>query len=73
MTDLLRFEHLGEAAYEAMYDARDRYSVKPHYEDACMYFSQAIAEAERLNLPAEAARLVQRRAHIRAVYDSQFR
>jgi hypothetical protein len=35
MTDVSRYEQLGEAAYEAMYDAQDRYAVKPHYEDAC--------------------------------------
>ena len=55
------------------YARRYPYSVKPHYEDACMFFSQAIAEVEQLNLAAEVTRLVQRRAHIRAVYDSQFR
>jgi hypothetical protein len=73
MTDISRYEQLGEAAYEAMYDARDRYAVKPHYEDACRCYSQAIAAAEQMGLSAEATRLTARRDHIQAVYNHQFR
>jgi hypothetical protein len=73
MTDVSRYEQLCDAAYEAMYDARDRYAVKPHFEDACHYFSQAIAVAEQMGLAAEATRLAERRDHIQTVYNHQFR
>ncbi len=47
--------------------------AKADYENACLYFHQAIEEAGRVGLSGEVARLTQRRDHVRAVYDSQFR
>ena len=73
MGDALTDEQRAEAAYGAMYDARDRYAVKPCDEDACLFFGRAIAEAERVKQPAEVKRLTDRLAHVQAVYNSQFR
>ena len=68
--EIARLEALAEAAYERMYDA-DR--PKDAYEDACDYFNDAIELASRSGLEDEAARLSARKAHVAAVYDSQFR
>jgi hypothetical protein len=69
-TELERLEALAEQFYTAMYDAR---RAKEPYEDACLSFHRAIAEAERLGLANEAERLARRRDHVRAVYNRQFR
>ena len=57
-------------AYSEMYEAR---RAKEPYEDACFAFARAIELAQRLGLDEEVDRLNRRVAHIRAVYDSQFR
>jgi hypothetical protein len=68
--ELARLVGLAEAAYDQMYDARH---PKDEYEDASLYFDQAIREAQRLGLDDEVARLTARSDHVRQVYDSQFR
>jgi hypothetical protein len=73
MSDLDRYEKLAETAYDAIYDAGPGRAAKPHYEDACLYFSRAIAAADQLKRPDDAARLRLRLDHVRAVYDGQFR
>jgi hypothetical protein len=71
--ELARLELLAEQAYGAMYDVPPLRSPKDDYNNACLYFHQAIEEATRLGLASEVARLTQRRDHVRAVYDGQFR
>lgn len=71
--ELARLELLAEQAYAAMYDVPPLRSVKDDYDNARLYFQRAIDEAKRLGLPNEVARLTQRRDHVCAVYDSQFR
>jgi len=71
--EIVRLEQLAEQAYSAMYDTPPLGRAKDSYEDACLYFQQAIDEAQRLELANEVGRLSQRLAHIRAVYNSQFR
>ena len=68
--EIARLEAAGEAAYEAMYDAR---RPKDCYEDAALCFRQAIELAEKAGLEAEARRLRDRMDHIRNVYTHQFR
>jgi hypothetical protein len=63
-------ERLAEQSYAEMYEAR---RAKEPYEDACLAFARAIEVAQRLGLDQEAARLIKRCEHIRAVYNSQFR
>lgn len=70
--EMARFEALGEAAYERMYDARG-YEVKACFEDAREYLGEAMRIAEALGRLEDQARLAARREHIRAVYNSQFR
>lgn len=70
--DMVRFEALAEAAYEAMYEAR-LYGAKDCYEQARDLLQRAVAAAERAGLYGEARRLRRRAAHIAAVYKSQFR
>jgi hypothetical protein len=65
-------EELGEAAYDAMYDARP-HQVKDYYDDACAHFAKAIAAARQAGLEDEAARLTARLEHITNVYNHQFR
>jgi len=65
-------EELGEAAYEAMYDALP-HQVKDLYDDACAHFRKAIAQARDAANPADAARLTARLEHIAAVFNGQFR
>ena len=71
--ELARLELLAEQAYTAMYDVPPLRSVKDDYDDARLYFQRALDEAKRRGLPNEVARLTQRRNHVCAVYDSQFR
>ena len=68
--DLDEWERRAEEAYSAMYEAR---RAKEPYEDACFAFARAIEVAQRLGLDEEINRLNRRVAHIRAVYNSQFR
>ena len=71
--ELARLERLAEQAYATMYDVPPLCSVKDDYDDACLYLHQAIEAAGRLGLMSEVARLTQRRDHVCAVYDNQFR
>ena len=64
------FERAAELAYSAMYEAR---RPKEFYEDAMLAFHRAIDAAIRAGLAGKAARLAERRDHVRAVYDKQFR
>ena len=68
--ELDEWERLAEQSYAQMYEAR---RAKEPYEDACLAFARAIAVAQRLGLDQEAARLIKRSEHVRAVYNSQFR
>jgi hypothetical protein len=72
LAEIARFEKLAETAYEAMYDALPR-MVKSHYEDAMLYLGKALTEAERAGNVTTAERLTLRRAHIRNIYEHQFR
>jgi 7,8-dihydro-6-hydroxymethylpterin-pyrophosphokinase len=71
--ELARLEGLAEDAYSKMYDTPPMRSPKDAYDDACMYFHQAIEEAKRLGMASEVERLTKRSDHVRAVYNSQFR
>jgi hypothetical protein len=66
-------EARAEAAYAAMYDARPSSVAKDFKDDACGLLYQAIRMAEALGLAEDAARLNARVAHIRAVWNCQFR
>jgi tetratricopeptide (TPR) repeat protein len=66
---LARLVAAGEAAYAKMYEAA---AARGPYADAKDAFADAIGLAERLGLHDEARRLDARRAHIKAVYRSQF-
>ena len=68
--EIAKLEALAEGAYDRMYDAS---RPKDAFEDACDYFSDAIELARRVGLEDEAARLSARKAHVTAVYNSQFR
>ena len=68
--DIAKLEALAEAAYERMYDAA---RPKDAFEDACDYYNDAIELAGSVGLEDEAARLSARKAHVTAVYNSQFR
>ncbi len=70
--EIARFEALAEEAYTRMYDTRDHY-VKDCFEDALYNLGRAIDIAEMRGMKSELARLVKRRDHIQAVYNSQFR
>jgi len=70
--DMVRFEALAEAAYDAMYEAR-LHGAKNRYEEARYHFDRAIEAAFRARLHDEAARLKRRRDHVGRVYNSQFR
>jgi len=56
-----------------MYDVPPLGSTKDCYDDACIQFSRAIEVAQRLGLADDVARLTNRLANIRGVYNSQFR
>jgi len=68
--EILKLEALAEGAYDRMYYA-DR--PKDAYEDACELFNDAIDLAYGVGLEDEAARISARKAHVTAVYNSQFR
>ncbi|HEX3674897.1 MAG TPA: hypothetical protein VHU87_11540 [Rhizomicrobium sp.] len=70
--EIARFEALAEEAYGAMYDVRDT-GVKDCYDDARYNFGRAIDIAQMRGLAIDVARLIARRDHIEAVYNSQFR
>jgi hypothetical protein len=67
--EMVKFEALAEAAYDAMYDARRPATCYSDFKD---FFANAAAAAERAGLPQEAKRLRARLEHCRAVYRSQF-
>jgi hypothetical protein len=71
---LAQAEARGEAAYDLMYDAR---RPKDAFEDACQALGQALGHAQTLarflNRLEDADRLGVRLAHIRSVYQAQFR
>jgi len=69
-TELAQSESAGEAAYHLMYDA---HRPKDAYEDACQALGHAQSVAQFLNRLAEVERIRARIAHIRAVYQTQFR
>lgn len=69
---LAELERKGEDAYTAMYSARPS-AVKDCYEESRSQFGLAIEEAKLCGAVDEMARLERRLAHIKAVYDSQFR
>ena len=66
---LSELERLGEAYYEAMYDARNPVG---DYADAKDAFRDAIVLAGELGDTATVERLEARLAHIKAVFRSQF-
>jgi len=70
MQELAQLVARAEEAYDRMYEER---RAKEPYEDACLYFGQAIELARRHGLDAEVARLTARRDHVARVYNSQFR
>jgi hypothetical protein len=69
---IAELERMAEGSYSAMYEARP-HNVKDHYDDAQLYFSWAIEAAQQGGLADEVTRLTNRRDHIIAVYNSQFR
>ena len=65
-------EELGEAAYEAMYDALPR-QAKDLYEAARAHFGKAVEQAKEAGRADEVARLTARIDHITQVFNHQFR
>lgn len=70
--EIARFEALAEEAYTRMYDERD-HNVKDCIDDALYNLARALDIAQMRGMTAEVERLKKRSAHIKAVYDSQFR
>jgi hypothetical protein len=70
--EIARFEALAEEAYTRIYDERD-HNVKDCVEDALYNLTRAIDIAQMRGMTGEVERLKKRAAHIKAVYDSQFR
>jgi len=70
--DMVRLEALGEAAYEAMCEARLA-GAKHRYEEAKLHFDRAVEAARRARLPQEVERLTRRRDQVVRIYNSQFR
>jgi hypothetical protein len=68
--ELVLAESRGETAYDLMYDAR---RPKDAFEEACQALGHAQSLARFLNRPEDAGRLGVRLAHIRSVYQAQFR
>ena len=66
---LRELERLGEAYYDAMYDARNPTADYANAKDA---FRDAIALAHQIGETATVERLQARLAHIKAVFRSQF-
>ncbi len=64
-------EAKAERAYDAMYEARDN-SAAAVYSDAKEYFRDAIGLSHRIGATGDAERLMQRLAHVKAVFRSQF-
>ena len=71
--EIVEWERLAEQSYSAMYDAPPLSCTKDAYDNACFQLARAIEAEQKHGLEAEAARLIRRRDHIMAVYDSQFR
>jgi len=65
-------ERQAEEAYTAMYEV-EAYAAKDCYDDARMYFRQAMEAARDAGLDKDADRLEQRLEHVRSVYFEQFR
>jgi hypothetical protein len=65
-------EARAEQAYSDMYDAQWGTPATGCYSDAKEFLYDAIGLARRLGRDADAARLSQRLAHIKAVFRSQF-
>ncbi len=65
-------ERLGEASYDAMYDARPS-AARDCFEAARRCFRLAIEEAEKVGDHAEVERLKRRLAEIIEIYNRQFR
>ncbi len=65
-------EAQAEEAYSRMYDAEFGTPAAAHYSDAKEFLYDAIGLAQRLGKRAEADRLSNRLAHIKAVFRSQF-
>jgi hypothetical protein len=72
LEQLAHLKAMGEKAYDDMYDAYPPGSAAAYYSDAKECFYDAIGLARRLGLEEETAALGQRRAHIKAVFRSQF-
>jgi hypothetical protein len=66
---LHELERVGEAHYNAMYDARNPAVEYANAKDA---FQDAITLARKIGEPVTAERLQARLAHIKAVFRSQF-
>lgn len=66
------WEARAEAAYAAMYDARD-HDAKDLKDDALFALARALEAAEALGLDEDAARLKARQANIMGVWSSQYR
>ena len=65
-------EAKAEAAYAAMYDARP-HGVKDLYDNARLYFRDAIDAAQCAGRTDDVTRLTSRVQHVEEVYISQFR
>ncbi|MEQ1610385.1 MAG: hypothetical protein ABL956_15675 [Hyphomonadaceae bacterium] len=65
-------EARAEQAYDAMYEARDNSAAMVCYSDAKEYFRDAIGLSHRIGSAGDAERLMQRLAHVKAVFRSQF-
>ncbi|HEY3814429.1 MAG TPA: hypothetical protein VGL66_14500 [Caulobacteraceae bacterium] len=70
--DIAWLEAQAEAAYTAMYEAADATTAAARYNDAKEFLTDAIVLARQSGDDATATRLDARRAHIKAVFRSQF-
>lgn len=69
---LAHLERMAEVAYDRMYEVHSHSDATAAYSDAKEALYDAIGLAQRLGLDAEAERLSDRLAHIKAVFRSQF-
>lgn len=71
--EIAHWERLGEAAYDAMYQAHSRHAAKDAYDDARQGLFRALGVAQAAGLAGEAERLKARMEHVYAVWTHQFR
>jgi acyl-CoA synthetase (NDP forming) len=67
--DMVRYAAFAEAAAETM-ETGPAADARARFDEACLFFTQAIEAASRAGLPTEAAELKGRRAALKRVFDA---